>query len=190
MIVKPLDEGCLIYQKSLFLLNCVYHQIYHSHPVILIVKSLDGECLISRKSSNTGPSISLIFNIRWFPFQGNFRHSSSTRRIKKEIRNKRTSFLGIESQVDDSYLDFDLTLAPRPDITSFLQEETKIEKLLYKKTLSHDMDSKLRESRDSGVDVDRGPSAEAWYKGQSSPENSNPHSRQNSEVRIIYQFIS
>ncbi|XP_072933600.1 uncharacterized protein smash isoform X2 [Epargyreus clarus] len=112
---------------------------------------------------------------------GNFKHTSSARRIKKEIRNKRTSFLGIEGQVDDSYLDVDLTLAPRPDITSFLQEETKIEKLLYKKTLSHDMDAKLRDSRDSGVDVDRGPSAEAWYKGQSSPETSNPHSRQNSE---------
>ncbi|XP_013166050.1 PREDICTED: uncharacterized protein LOC106116687 isoform X1 [Papilio xuthus] len=112
---------------------------------------------------------------------GNFKHTSSARRIKKEIRNKRTSFLGIEGQVDDSYLDADLTLAPRPDITSFLQEETKIEKLLYKKTLSHDMDAKLRDSRDSGVDIDRGPSAEAWYKGQSSPETSNPHSRQNSE---------
>lgn len=112
---------------------------------------------------------------------GNFKHTNSTRRIKKEIRNKRTSFLGIEGQVDDSYLDADLSLAPRPDITSFLQEETKIEKLLYKKTLSHDMDAKLRDSRDSGVDVDRGPSAEAWYKGQSSPETSNPHSRQNSE---------
>lgn len=46
------------------------------------------------------------------------------------------------------------------------------------------MDAKLRDSRDSGVDVDRGPSAEAWYKGHSSPETSNPHSRQNSEVRI------
>ncbi|XP_046972018.1 uncharacterized protein LOC124538838 isoform X1 [Vanessa cardui] len=112
---------------------------------------------------------------------GNFKHTSSARRIKKEIRNKRTSFLGIEGQVDDSYLDVDLKLAPRPDITSFLQEETKIEKLLYKKTLSHDMDAKLRDSRDSGVDIDRGPSAEAWYKGQSSPETSNPHSRQNSE---------
>ncbi|KAL4717313.1 hypothetical protein ACJJTC_017200, partial [Scirpophaga incertulas] len=112
---------------------------------------------------------------------GNFKHTSSARRIKKEIRNKRTSFLGIEGQIDDSYLDVDLTLAPRPDITSFLQEETKIEKLLYKRTLSHDMDAKLRDSRDSGVDVDRGPSAEAWYKGQSSPETSNPHSRQNSE---------
>ncbi|CAK1545776.1 unnamed protein product [Leptosia nina] len=110
---------------------------------------------------------------------GNFKHTNSARRIKKEIRNKRTSFLGIEGQ-DDSYLDVDLTLAPRPDITSFLQEETKIEKLLYKKTLSHDMDAKLRDSRDSGVDIDRGPSAEAWYKG-SSPETSAPHSRQNSE---------
>lgn len=118
-------------------------------------------------------------------FQGNFKHTSSARRIKKEIRNKRTSFLGIEGQ-DDSYLDVDLTLAPRPDITSFLQEETKIEKLLYKKTLSHDMDAKLRESRDSGVDVDRGPSAEAWYKGHSSPETSSPHSRQNSEVGFIF----
>lgn len=48
------------------------------------------------------------------------------------------------------------------------------------------MDAKLRDSRDSGVDIDRGPSAEAWYKGQSSPETSNPHSRQNSEVRTSF----
>ncbi|XP_039760253.1 LIM domain only protein 7 isoform X2 [Pararge aegeria] len=109
---------------------------------------------------------------------GNFKHTSSARRIKKEIRNKRTSFLGIEGQ-DDSYLDVDLTLAPRPDITSFLQEETKIEKLLYKKTLANEMDAKLRDSRDSGVDVDRG--SDGWYKRHSSPETSNPHSRQNSE---------
>nr|XP_032522242.1 myosin-2 heavy chain isoform X2 [Danaus plexippus plexippus] len=108
---------------------------------------------------------------------GNFKHTSSARRIKKEIRNKRTSFLGIEGQ-DDSYLDVDLKLSPRPDITSFLQEETKIEKLLYKKTLSHD-NAKLRDSRDSGVDVDRG--SETWYRGHSSPDTSSPHSRQNSE---------
>ncbi|CAG9567780.1 unnamed protein product [Danaus chrysippus] len=108
---------------------------------------------------------------------GNFKHTSSARRIKKEIRNKRTSFLGLEGQ-DDSYLDVDLKLSPRPDITSFLQEETKIEKLLYRKTLSHD-NAKLRDSRDSGVDVDRG--TESWYKGHSSPDTSSPHSRQNSE---------
>lgn len=53
--------------------------------------------------------------------QGNFKHTSSARRIKKEIRNKRSSFLGIEGQVDDSYLDVDLNMVPRPDITSFLQ---------------------------------------------------------------------
>ncbi|XP_052744468.1 LIM domain only protein 7 isoform X2 [Bicyclus anynana] len=116
-----------------------------------------------------GPEDELLGN-------GNFKHNRSARRIKKEIRNKRTSFLGIEGQ-DDSYLDVD-SLAPRPDITSFLQEETKIEKLLYQKTLANDMDAKLRDSRDSGVDVDRG---DGWYKRQSSPETSNPHSRQNSE---------
>lgn len=124
----------------------------------------------------------LITKLEFHQFQGNFKHTSSARRIKKEIRNKRTSFLGIEGQ-DDSYLDVDLTLAPRPDITSFLQEETKIEKLLYKKTLANEMDAKLRDSRDSGVDIDRG---DGWYKRQSSPETSNPHSRQNSEViRIL-----
>lgn len=114
-------------------------------------------------------------------FQGNFKHNNSVRRIKKEIRNKRSSFLGLEG-TDDSYLDADLALAPRPDITSFLQEETKIEKLLYKKTLSHELDSKLGESRDSGVDIDRGPSNESWYNRHSSPDTFNPHSRQNSEV--------
>ncbi|XP_048478157.1 LIM domain only protein 7 isoform X2 [Plutella xylostella] len=83
-------------------------------------------------------------------------HTSSARRIKKEIRNKRTSFLGISASDEPEQ-------PPPPDITSFLQEETKIEKLLYRKTLGHDMEAGLRDSRDSGVDVDHS------------------HSRQNSE---------
>lgn len=149
---------------------------------ILVFITMSYFCFTYLLHSRLHTNIYIIYEFLFFFFQGNFKHTSSARRIKKEIRNKRTSFLGIEGQVDDSYLDADLTLAPRPDITSFLQEETKIEKLLYKKTLSHDMDTKLRDSRDSGVDIDRGPSAEAWYKGQSSPETSNPHSRQNSEV--------
>lgn len=58
---------------------------------------------------------------------------NSTKRIKKELRNKRSSFLGIETDADlddvDSYLE--LTVAPPPDMAQLLQEERRLEKQLY-----------------------------------------------------------
>lgn len=77
----------------------------------------------------------------------NFRRINSTKRIKKEIRNKRSSFLGIEatSVDDDGLLEF--SLAPP---LSNLQEEKNLEKQLLMKSGFYD-NSDTAESRDSGV---------------------------------------
>ena len=62
----------------------------------------------------------------------NFKRINSTKRIKKEIRNKRSSFLGIEGNDDyDAFLE--LSVAPPPDMAALLQEEKRYEKQLYMK---------------------------------------------------------
>jgi F-box protein 20 len=62
----------------------------------------------------------------------NFKRINSTKRIKKEIRNKRSSFLGIEGQdYDDSSLV--LSVVPPPNIQTIYQEEKRLEKQLYQK---------------------------------------------------------
>lgn len=58
---------------------------------------------------------------------------NSTKRIKKEIRNKRSSFLGIEGNLDDDDNYLELTVAPPPDMAQLLQEERRLEKQLYMK---------------------------------------------------------
>lgn len=64
----------------------------------------------------------------------NFKRINSTKRIKKEIRNKRSSFLGIDGQeFDDDENTLKLTLAPPPNIKAILQEEKRLEKQLYQK---------------------------------------------------------
>lgn len=74
---------------------------------------------------------------------------NSTKRIKKEIRNKRSSFLGIEGTNDDeNYLEF--SIAPPPNMAEFIKEERRIEKQIYIKTGLYDS-SDTFESRDSGV---------------------------------------
>lgn len=73
---------------------------------------------------------------------------NSTKRIKKEIRNKRSSFLGIEGNDDESFLE--ISVAPPPDMAALLQEERRIEKQLYMKSGLYDS-SDTAESRDSGV---------------------------------------
>lgn len=86
---------------------------------------------------------------------------------------------------DDSYLEPELKLAPRPDITTFLQEESRVEKMFYRKSLYYDSDSNLGESRDSGVELDRVNADDPWSNKQVSPDVlSEQHSRQGSEVRI------
>lgn len=62
----------------------------------------------------------------------NFKRINSTKRIKKEIRNKRSSFLGIEGQELDDY-SLELSIAPPPDMQALLQEEKRLEKQLYQK---------------------------------------------------------
>jgi len=58
---------------------------------------------------------------------------NSTKRIKKELRNKRSSFLGIENDgdLDDMETYLELTVAPPPDMAQLLQEERRLEKQLY-----------------------------------------------------------
>lgn len=79
----------------------------------------------------------------------NFRRINSTKRIKNEIRNKRTSFLGIEATApaDDRLLE--LSLAPPFRVASNLQEKN-LEKNLLMKAGCYD-NSDTAESRDSGV---------------------------------------
>lgn len=74
---------------------------------------------------------------------------NSTKRIKKEIRNKRSSFLGIEGNDDDNFLE--LNVAPPPDMAALLQEERRIEKQLYMKAGLYDSSDTAESSRDSGV---------------------------------------
>lgn len=70
---------------------------------------------------------------------------NSTRRIKKDIRNKRSSFLGIEGTVDDErYLE--LSVAQPPDMAKLLKEQ----RIIYQKAGLCDS-SDTGESRDSGV---------------------------------------
>lgn len=62
----------------------------------------------------------------------NFKRINSTKRIKKEIRNKRSSFLGIEGQDLDDY-SLELSVAPPPDMQAILMEEKRLEKQMYQK---------------------------------------------------------
>lgn len=81
--------------------------------------------------------------------QDAMKRMNSTKRIKKEIRNKRSSFLGIDGSIDDdSFLE--LTVAPPPDMAAFIQEERRLEKQMYIKAGLYDS-SDTTDSRDSGV---------------------------------------
>lgn len=63
----------------------------------------------------------------------NFKRINSTKRIKKEIRNKRSSFLGIDGQDFDDDNSLQLSVVPPPNIQSILQEEKRLEKQMYQK---------------------------------------------------------
>lgn len=56
----------------------------------------------------------------------NLKRMNSTKRIKKDIRNKRSSFLGIESGQDE--LELKLSVAPPPDMSALIEEERRLEK--------------------------------------------------------------
>ncbi|RZF39920.1 hypothetical protein LSTR_LSTR002323 [Laodelphax striatellus] len=102
------------------------------------------------------------------------RRLDSTKRIKKEIRLKRSSFLGLEGSNDDS-LEPDLDIQPPPDMTTFLQEERRLEQMMYRQSICSESDSTQGESRDSGVELDRG-----HHDDISWPDHN--HSRQDSET--------
>ncbi|XP_043862192.1 uncharacterized protein LOC120454631 isoform X2 [Drosophila santomea] len=96
---------------------------------------------------------------------------NSTKRIKKELRNKRSSFLGIETDgdLDDMETYLELTVAPPPDMAQLLQEERRLEKQLYIKAGLCDS-SDTGESRDSGVSENHSRQSSEHYTN-SSEEN-------------------
>lgn len=98
---------------------------------------------------------------------------NSTRRIKKELRTRRSDFLGIEGINDD---DLEFSLAKPPNMASILAEERRIEQLHRR---SYDTDSNYEQDssheRDSGVEL-----GQDWVKQPVSPDMSQ-HSRQSSE---------
>ncbi|XP_060821847.1 uncharacterized protein CG43427 isoform X1 [Bombus pascuorum] len=102
---------------------------------------------------------------------------NSTRRIKKELRTRRSDFLGIEG-VNDDELERELTLTKPPDMAAILAEERRIEQLHRR---SYDTDSNYEQDssheRDSGVELGH---VEDWTKQPVSPDMSQ-HSRQSSE---------
>ncbi|XP_078047905.1 smallish isoform X2 [Augochlora pura] len=102
---------------------------------------------------------------------------NSTRRIKKELRTRRSDFLGIEG-VNDDDLERELTLTKPPDMAAILAEERRVEQLHRR---SYDTDSNYEQDssheRDSGVELGH---AEDWSKQPVSPDMSQ-HSRQSSE---------
>ncbi|XP_050316607.1 uncharacterized protein LOC126750882 isoform X3 [Bactrocera neohumeralis] len=114
---------------------------------------------------------------------------NSTKRIKKELRNKRSSFLGIDTtNLDDEETYLELTVAPPPDMAQLLQEERRLEKQLYLKAGLCDS-SDTGESRDSGVSENHSRQSSEHYTN-SSEENDRqidtpPHSLKTNE--LIYQ---
>ncbi|XP_057323246.1 J domain-containing protein DDB_G0295729 isoform X2 [Microplitis mediator] len=100
---------------------------------------------------------------------------NSTRRIKKELRTRRSDFLGIEGVNDD---DLEFSLAKPPDMAAILAEERRIEQMHRR---SYDTDSNYEQDssheRDSGVELSH---VEDWIKQPVSPDMSQ-HSRQSSE---------
>lgn len=100
------------------------------------------------------------------------RRINSTRRIRKEIRTQRSSFLGLESTNDDSHLE--LSIAPPPDMVSLLREERRIEKQYYIKSGLCD-NSDNADSRDSGVSENHSRQSSELFT--SSEELDDYHSR-------------
>lgn len=109
---------------------------------------------------------------------------NSTKRIKKEIHIKRSSFLGLDEPTDDQ-IDPDILLDKPPDINQFLQKESKLEKSLFKKMQEESRLGCLSkvESQDSGLDIDRGRlSSDTWCSSTCDSTSTPNHERQGSEV--------
>lgn len=108
---------------------------------------------------------------------------NSTKRIKREIHIKRSSFLGLdEPTVEQIYPE--ITIDKPPNIESFLRKESK-----YKKNQEDDKLGVLSkvESHDSGLDIDRGRlSSDTWCSSIGDSTTPSPE-RQDSEVKVSCQ---
>lgn len=116
--------------------------------------------------------------------ESNLKRLNSTKRIKKEIQIKRSSFLGLDDSIDDQ-LDPDLIIDKPPDIKSFLQKESNLDKSLYRKLQgSREGGFSEVESQDSGLEIERGRlSSDTWCS--SIIDSSTPdHNRQDSGVTV------
>ncbi|XP_052119946.1 uncharacterized protein LOC113204576 isoform X3 [Frankliniella occidentalis] len=118
----------------------------------------------------------------------NLTRHGSTKRLIKDIRQKRSDFLGIDGGNEENYLDCELKVAPPPDMTSFLQEERRLEQELYRQmqpTLYPESDhgSNQGESRDSGVELDNHLNSHSLHMDYS-PEGHGfeEHSHQNNDL--------
>uniref|UniRef100_A0A1B0FD95 LIM zinc-binding domain-containing protein n=1 Tax=Glossina morsitans morsitans TaxID=37546 RepID=A0A1B0FD95_GLOMM len=106
------------------------------------------------------------------PHSPPIKRMNSTKRIKKELRNKRSSFLGLEgSNLDDDETYLELTVAPPPDMAQLLQEERRLEKQLYLKAGLCDS-SDTGESRDSGVSENHSRQSSEHYTNSSEENDS------------------
>lgn len=95
--------------------------------------------------------------------ESNTKWVDSTNRLKKEIHLKRSSFLGLNELTLDK-IETEMVISKPPDITNFLQNESKLEKSLYK-SIQEDRECGLSkvESQDSGLDIERGRlSSDTW----------------------------
>nr|XP_018909798.1 PREDICTED: LIM domain only protein 7 [Bemisia tabaci] len=111
-------------------------------------------------------------NEKQAPIKSILRRLDSTKRIKKELHQKRSSFLGIDID-DDAYLKSDVDLVkPPPDMAAFLQEERRLDQKMHLQSISRESDSTQGESRDSGVELDRyHPDDIGWHQRHDSEEN-------------------
>ncbi|CAG9816869.1 unnamed protein product [Phaedon cochleariae] len=97
---------------------------------------------------------------------------NSTRRIKKEIHIKRSSFLGLDEPAEEPKI----SLEKPPELSSFFPKE----KVVYQKSLGGPL-SKV-ESQDSGLDIDRGRlSSDTWCSSSVGDSSVPSHERQTSE---------
>ncbi|KAK9498542.1 hypothetical protein O3M35_003151 [Rhynocoris fuscipes] len=111
--------------------------------------------------------------------------ADSTKRIKKEIRQKRSSFLGIEGSSDDSYLEPELELIKPPDMSALLAEERRMERQLYRQSVCSESDSN-QESRDSGVELDhKHHDADVWSHSRNDSETYGNQSTTSDEDEIM-----
>lgn len=112
--------------------------------------------------------------------------TDSTNRLKKEIHLKRSSFLGLNEPGFDKTEPEMAIISKPPDINSFLQSESKLEKSLYKK-IQDDREYGLSkvESQDSGLDIERGRlSSDTWCSSIGDSSTVSP-GREDSEVNFL-----